>query len=188
MLSNLEAAADFPAIPMSRHSDGPKPYTNHTDTATHVYIREDNPQGLQPRFHGPHLIKRRVGDTTIEVKTGTYKSGKERLELHSWNNAKPAFLAEGMKPVDRPKLGRPAKTDPPPSSEADTLLTPKSKDASKPVSKQPPASSTHQMTLRNRQQKQINALAPNSNTNSSEKNLVSIGSRVSHNKRINKLT
>ena len=128
-------------------------------------LKADNPQGLQKRYHGPHMIKRRLGDTTLEVKTGTYKSGGERLEVHSWNNAKPAHMSEGMKAIDRPKLGRPAaerpeeKVPPPPSSEADSKLTVK---VNKPVSKQPAASS-HQMTLRNQNKNITSIEAANSN-------------------------
>ena len=100
-------------------------------------------------------LKKRVGDSTIEVKTGTFKDGSDRLELHSWNNAKPAYMAEGMQPVDRPKLGRPAKNPspaPPISSESDSLLKPTPKTTlAKPVSKQKPsAPSTHRMVLRSR--------------------------------------
>ena len=109
MLSHLEAATNVPAIPMSRHGQGPKTYTKGIDTATHVYIRLDNPQGLQPRYHGPFLIKKRLGNSTIQIKTGTYKSGEERLEVHSWNNAKPAYMSEDMLAIDRPALGRPSK-------------------------------------------------------------------------------
>ena len=162
MLQHLEAAADVPAVPMSRHGAGPKAYTNNIESATHVYLRVDNPQGLQPRWHGPYPITKRTGETTFEVRTGTYKSGEARLELHSWNNAKPAFMAEGMTEASRPKLGRPSKpTAPPSSSESDSLMTVSTEnDAERPVSKQPPprpvskqpppAPSSHSMKLRKR--------------------------------------
>ena len=94
LLSALESAADVPAVPMSRHGGGPKVYDKDIDKATHVYLKLDNPLGLQPRYHGPYLINKRLGNTTIEVKTGTFKSGADRLEVHSWNNAKPAYMAE----------------------------------------------------------------------------------------------
>ena len=97
------------------------------------------------------MIKRRLGNSTIEIKTGTYKSGLERLEIHSWNNAKPAYMAEDMVAIDRPQLGRPSSkstanaTDArPSSSEADRLLTVKSKQV------KPAAPSTHPMSLRNK--------------------------------------
>ena len=155
LLSQLEAAADLPAIPMSRHGPAPKTYTKDIDKAPHVYIKLDNPQGLQPRYHGPFLIKRRLGNSTIKIKTGTYKSGIERLEIHSWNNAKPAYMAEAMVAIDRPRLGRPSSkpdaltansTDAQPSSsEAEKLLIVKKSKQVKPA-----APSTHQMSLRNK--------------------------------------
>ena len=109
LLASLEAAADVPAVPMSRHGAGPKVYSKDIDKASHVYLKLDNPLGLQHRYHGPYYINKRTGDTTIEVKTGTFKSGTDRLELHSWNNAKPAYMSEDTPVAERPKLGRPAK-------------------------------------------------------------------------------
>ena len=118
----------------------------------------DNPQGLQPRYHGPYPINKRTGDTTIEVRTGTFKSGKPRLELHSWNNAKPAFLSEDSVVAERPKLGRPVKEPPPPSTPVPTQLTPNEPSAVETATsvRQPvkpvklPAPSTHNMNLRQR--------------------------------------
>ena len=127
----------------------------------------DNPQGLQPRYHGPYPITKRTGETTIEVRTGTFKNGKPRLELHSWNNAKPAYLSETTVIAERPKLGRPVnppstidRSAPPPSPPVPHQLTPKSSDnvesssvnqPVKPVKQvKPAAPSTHNMTLRQR--------------------------------------
>ena len=164
LLKGLEAQNDRPATPMTRHGENSKIYTKNTDTATHVYLRQDNPTGLQPRYHGPYLIKRRIGDTTIEVKTGTFKSGADRLEIHSWNNAKPANMGSAQV-AERPKLGRPSKQVPsndPSSPEVGGQLTTESsavpsfpdsvkpvESKTKPVKTKPPAQSTHTMKLRN---------------------------------------
>ena len=100
---------DRPAVPMSRHSDGSKTYTKGVDDATHVHLKLDNPQGLHPRYHGAFPITKRLTPTTIEVKTGTFRNGTDRLEIHSWNNAKPAHMGEGAVAAERPALGRPSK-------------------------------------------------------------------------------
>ena len=105
----LESEQDRPPIPMARHGTGPQIYTKDTETASHVYLKAENPQGLQPRWHGPYLINKRLGDSTIEVKTGTFKNKTPRLEIHSWNNAKPAYMGEDSVEAARPKLGRPPK-------------------------------------------------------------------------------
>ena len=105
-----------------------------------------NPQGLQPRWHGPYAIKNRPGDSTIEVQTGTYKDGSARIELHSWNNAKPAHF-DKTSPIitaDRPKLGRPAK----PVASEPVEVPAENKNKAKSVPRPPPAPSTHPMTLR----------------------------------------
>ena len=162
---------------MSRHGNQNSVFTKGMDKATHVYLKSDNPQGLQPRWHGPYPISKRLGTTTIEVKTGTYANGSSRLECHSWNNAKPAYLADDTVIAQRPKLGRPPKASLPqpdqshPSLEkpcrsfdhqtsseqtarlveseaAKTLNENKQKPAPK-----PPAPSTHRMNLRERKTK-----------------------------------
>ena len=71
LLKSLEASADRPAVPMSHHCVDNRSYTKDTDSATHVYLKVDNPQGLQCKYHGPFEIKKRLGTTTIQVKTGT---------------------------------------------------------------------------------------------------------------------
>ena len=160
---------------MSRHGNQNSTFTKGMDKATHVYLKAYNPQGLQGRWHGPYPINKRLGTTTIEVKTGTYANGSDRLECHSWNNAKPAYLASDTVIAQRPKLGRPPKTSSPQSkqshsslenpslsfehqvaseqttrlveSEADNTLTSKQK------APRPPAPSTHRMNLRERKTK-----------------------------------
>ena len=102
------------------------------------------------------------------------------MELHSWNNAKPAYMNEGAKVAERPKLGRPPKsssssspsppmslipteipedsqsenaaneTPPPSGSEAQTALTRQIKHTPKPVPKKQIEPSKHTMTLRQR--------------------------------------
>ena len=157
LLHTLEAAADRPAVPMSHHCVDKQAYIKDINKATHVYLKLDNPQGLQGKYHGPFAIKRRVGESTIEVRTGTLKNGDERLELHSWNNAKPAYFAEGVTPFasERPKLGRPATSGPVQSpSSTEAKPAPAANPAPEVVKKvkpvETPAPSTHNMTLRDR--------------------------------------
>ena len=159
LLTGLEMQTDKPAVQMSRHGNSnQKIYIKDTDKATHVYLRADNPLGLQSRYHGPYPINKRIGDTTIEVRTGTFNSGEPRLEMHSWNNAKPAYLSSEAVIAERPKLGRPAKmkdTPPSPTTAQEQLNASEMKDTDKkekPVKPvpNPPAPPTHNMTLRQR--------------------------------------
>ena len=66
---------------------------------------------MRPRYSGPFLIVDRPSDSTIQIKTGNYVSGRARLELHSWARCKPAYLRSGAEEGSRPKLGRPSKID-----------------------------------------------------------------------------
>ena len=46
-----------------------------TETATHLYIKVDNPKGLMQSYVGPYEIVERPSLSTIRVKIGTLKSG-----------------------------------------------------------------------------------------------------------------
>ena len=57
LVDHLERAADEPAIGMSSHSKEKQEHMpTTTDTATHVYIKQDNPKGLLQSYTGPHKI------------------------------------------------------------------------------------------------------------------------------------
>ena len=82
---------------------------SHTNNATHVYIKVDNPQSLCPRFEGPYRIHSRPSRSTIEVILGRKKNGDLRLSTYHWSSAKVAYLRDGAADAERPKLGRPPK-------------------------------------------------------------------------------
>ena len=107
LVKHLEAAADTPAMDTSNHS---KSKQNHmpvtTETATHVYIKQDNPKGLLQTYTGPHPIVERPSHSTIKVKMGTFKSGIENIQLHHWSNAKPAQMRENAVEAEMPIRGR----------------------------------------------------------------------------------
>ena len=98
-----------------------------TDNATHVYLKKDNPKGLMQSYTGPHKIVGRPSHSTIQVKVGTFKSGVENIQLHHWQNAKPASLREDFKEAEMPTRGRkpkqklPALSDPDHVSEDTTV-------------------------------------------------------------------
>ena len=77
LVDHLEAAADEPARPMSNHNTNPKSIymPDETLTATHVYIKQENPKGLLQSYTGPHPIIERPSQSTVKVKVGTFKSG-----------------------------------------------------------------------------------------------------------------
>ena len=89
-----------------------------TETATHVYLKEDNPKGLLQSYRGPYRIVGRPSQSTIKVKMGTFKSGHENIQLHHWSNAKPAEMREDAVEAEMPKRGRPSKSTHPSSDPA----------------------------------------------------------------------
>ena len=99
---------DRPPVPTS----GKREILNieNTLTATHVYVKVDNPASLSPKFEGPYEIYSRPSRSQIEVKIGMFKDNRPRLLTFHWSNCKIANMREGAPAASRPKLGRPKNT------------------------------------------------------------------------------
>ena len=80
-----------------------------TETATHVYVKKDNPKGLLQTYTGPHPIVERPSHSTVKVKMGTFKSGVENVQLHHWSSCKPAQMRPDAREAEMVKRGRPSK-------------------------------------------------------------------------------
>ena len=79
---------------------------DNTLDATHVYIRKENPLGLQPRFEGPYPIWSRPSRSQVEVKVGLFKDDTPRLLTLNWETVKVANMRDGAPEGQRPPLGR----------------------------------------------------------------------------------
>ena len=105
LLDELYKMQDKPPVPMSG-----KRYQNDisfTESATHVYVKRENPQSLQPRFEGPYEIYSRPSRSTIQVKVGINKmSNTPRLLTFHWSSCKVAHMREGASTMTRPDRGR----------------------------------------------------------------------------------
>ena len=119
LVKHLEAAADEPFKPMSNHNTNPKKtyMPDETLSATHVYIKKENPKGLLQSYSGPHPIVDRPSQSTVRVKVGTFKTGVDNVQLHHWANLKPARLREDAVEGQMPVRGRPPKASPDPTSQ-----------------------------------------------------------------------
>ena len=107
LLEELYKMSARPALPTSSVS---LPLdTTHTEMATHVYVKVDNPKGLSAKFEGPHRIVSRPSPSQIEVRLGSYVNGSPRLQTFNWQSCKIAHMRENAVEVPRPKLGRPKK-------------------------------------------------------------------------------
>ena len=93
LLKTIQQNVDRPAVPMSRHS---KPEENYVpsdfETATHVYVKIDQPNNLGQKYVGPHIIVDRPSNTTIQIRVGYDKRGLPRLQNHHWANCRVAHL------------------------------------------------------------------------------------------------
>ena len=108
-----------------------------TDTATHVYIRKENPKGLMPAYWGPHKIVDRPSHSTVKVKVGTFVNGADNVQLHHWSNLKPAEMRSDTPLAEMPKRGRPPKVTVPTESKQSIGSEDVKKDAPTKVNKEP---------------------------------------------------
>ena len=111
-----------------------------TDTATHVYIKKENPTGLLQSYIGPYKIVDRPSASTIRVKLGTFKSGVENLQLHHWANCKPAAVRADTPEAQMPVRGRKPQqsSDTPTQSEVQTPTEASGADAPPQKENKPP--------------------------------------------------
>ena len=127
LLETLQTEAARPVVPTSSHAVVSPPGDPAIKSATHVYCRVDNPKSLMPLYSGPFEIVSRPSDSTIQIKTGNFVSGRPMLELHTWSRCKPAFMRADAPLGQRAKRGRPPKQPAPApdqvvlTSEADSV-------------------------------------------------------------------
>ena len=86
LLEQLYKEAARPAIPTSTVVDPID--LSHTEKARFVYVKVDQPSGLQARFEGPYPIVSRPSRSTITVRIGSFIDGKPRLQTYNWNLCK----------------------------------------------------------------------------------------------------
>ena len=153
LASHLESAADFTPKEMSNHHTKPKkeymPPT--TETATHVYLKRDNPKGLMASYTGPHPIVERPSHSTIKVKVGTFKSGIENIQLHHWANAKPANVRADQPEAQMPVRGRPRKSPATVQSEVQTPTDSEAANLRKNAKSKQPTRQSERIRARNHQ-------------------------------------
>ena len=104
LLDQLYKLASRPPVETSSPVD--KKGIDHTLTATHVYVKQANPQSLCPKFEGPYEIVSRPSRSTITVKIGMFANGEPRLLTLHWSSCKVAHMREGAESGSRPNLGR----------------------------------------------------------------------------------
>ena len=86
----------------------------HTEQATHVYVKVDEPKGLSSKFEGPFLITSRPSRSTVQVRVGSFVDGTPRLQVFNWSSCKIAHLRPDSIDFLRPNIGRKSK-DPEPT-------------------------------------------------------------------------
>ena len=62
----LDARPSFPMSTTPQNLD----ISKQTDSATHVYVKVEEPQGLSPRFEGPYAIVSRPSRSQVQVRLG----------------------------------------------------------------------------------------------------------------------
>ena len=146
LLDELYKMADRPPVPTSSRTS--KNDLDFTNAATHVYVKQANPQSLCPKFEGPFEITSRPSRSTIQVKIGVYASGEPRLLTLNWSSCKIAHLRDGAQSASRPSLGRPAHS-PASSIQQPTADQPQSFPRNKPDNLVNPATSSRSSRVTN---------------------------------------
>ena len=104
LLEELFKMSARPPVPTSTVVDPID--VSSTKHAKFVYVKVDQPSGVQPRFEGPYPIISRPSRSTIEIRIGSYANGSPRLQTYNWNLCKIAHLRDETNFSERPKLGR----------------------------------------------------------------------------------
>ena len=108
LLKTVQANVDKPAVPMSRHCPEKTTYTpKDLNSASHVYVKIENPDNLGQKYVGPHEIIDRPTNTTLVIRVGYDKNGLPRLQTVHWNNCRIAYLRPDAETLERPGPGRP---------------------------------------------------------------------------------
>ena len=89
ILSKLQIKDNKPAVPTSKLPQ--KEVDPPPASVTHVYAKQHDTRGLEPRYRGPFRVISRPTRSTVEIKIGLTKAGEVRSELRSWADCKPAF-------------------------------------------------------------------------------------------------
>ena len=110
---------------------------SHTESATHVYVKQANPQSLCPKFEGTYKIVNRPSRSQVEVRVGSFADGSPRLLTFNWSSCKIAHLRDDSFEASRAPLGR--RSAPPPSPEVNVTLPTKTNDATGPEVVNPPS-------------------------------------------------
>ena len=104
LLDQLYKLTDNPPVPTAGQKA--KFDIEDTESATHVYVKVDNPQSLCPKFEGPYEIYSRPRRSQVELKIGMFKDNRPRLLTFHWSTCKVANLRDGAQSASRPALGR----------------------------------------------------------------------------------
>ena len=129
LLKTLQQNAARPAVPMSRHRKIDEEYLpKEFESATHVYVKLDNPENLGQKYVGPYVIISRPTNTQVTIRVGYDKDGVARLQTHHWNNCRVAHLRPDAQEAVSRGPGRPrrlpAKTNMAAEFEKETLSEP----------------------------------------------------------------
>ena len=141
LATKLQQNANRPPGQTTLHGTVPTYMPPAVQSATHVYVSNQKQKTLDPRYHGPFPITKRLGTSCIQIKAGQDASGQDKFETHHWHNCHPVTLPDDTIDAQRPARGR-KKLDP---------TAPAFSTESPPASQRAdPLPSSHQYSLRPR--------------------------------------
>ena len=106
LLARLRTTASKPPAQTAHHHTPMVNLSQDMATATHVFTRRAKMTPLSPSYKGPYPIHKRPSDSTLLLNIGTYANGKPKLQLHHWDNCKPATFKDSSYSAEQPAVGR----------------------------------------------------------------------------------
>ena len=104
LLEKLRKNAAREPVQTAHHNKPQVHMPKDTQNCTQVWVKKGKPTILGPIFEGPYEIKERLGQSCLQLRTGSWTSGEPRMEVAHWNNCAPA--PSSIPAASRAKRGR----------------------------------------------------------------------------------
>ena len=104
LLEKLRALAAREPIQTAHHRKMPVYWPHEAEKAKLVFVKIGKPSLLGPMYEGPYVITKKLGDSCLEIRVGSWNDGTPRHDIVHWNNCVPYF--GDLAPAERAKRGR----------------------------------------------------------------------------------
>ena len=90
LLEKLRQNAAREPVQTSHHKKAPVFMPKEVHSCDRVWVKKGNPPILGPIYEGPYGIEKRLGQSCLLIRAGSWSDGQPRFETVHWNNCWPA--------------------------------------------------------------------------------------------------